>query len=45
MTGETMHTASEMVLRAIAISINVLKVKYPLHFVVSNVQPVTQHYE
>ena len=31
--------------RAPAISIIVLKVKYPLRFVVSYVQPITQHFE
>ena len=42
MTGEPMHTASEMASCAPAISIIVLKLKYPLHLVVSYVQPVTQ---
>ena len=42
MTGEPMHTASEMMLRA---PIIVWKVKYPLYFIVSYVQPVTQHFE
>ena len=45
MTGEPTNTASEMVLRTPAISIIALKVKYPLRFVVSYVQPVTQHYK
>ena len=45
MTGEPMHIASEKAPRAPAISIIVRKVKYPLHFVVSYVQPVTQHFE
>ena len=45
MTGEPTHTTSEMVPRAPAISIIVWKVKYPLRFVVSYVQPVTQHFE
>ena len=42
MTGEPMHTTSEMMLHA---PIIVWKVKYPLRFVVSYVQPVTQHFE
>ena len=41
MTGEPTHTASEMAPRAPAISI----IKYPLHLVVSYVQPVAQQYE
>ena len=45
MAGEPTHTASEMVLRAPAMSIIVRKVKYPLRFVVSYVQPVTWHFE
>ena len=44
MTGEPMHTVSEMAPRTPAISI-IVQVKYPLHFVVSYVQPVTQHFE
>ena len=42
MTGEPTHTASEMASRA---PIIILKVKYPLRFVVGYVQPVTQQYE
>ena len=45
MTGEPTHTASEKAPRPPAISIIIWKVKYPLHFVVSYVQPVTQHFE
>ena len=45
MTGEPTHTASEKAPRTPAISIIVSKVKYPLRFVVSYVQPVTQHFE
>ena len=45
MNGEPTHTASEMVPRAPAISIIIRKVKYPLHSVVSYVQPITQHFE
>ena len=40
MTGEPTHTASEIAPHAQAI-----KVKYPLCFVVSYAQPVTQHFE
>ena len=39
------HILEEMVPRAPVISIIVWKVKYPLRFVVSYVQPVTQQYE
>ena len=42
MTGEPMYTASEMAPRA---PIIFRKVKYPLRFVVSFVQPVTQHFK
>ena len=42
MTGEPMHTASEMTPRA---PIIIWKVKYPLRFVVSYFQPVMQHFE
>ena len=45
MIGEPTHTASEKAPRAPAISIIVSKVKYPLRFVVSYIQPVTQHFE
>ena len=45
MIGEPTHTASEKAPHAPAISIIVSKVKYPLRFVVSYVQPVTQHFE
>ena len=45
MIGEPTHTASEKAPRAPAISIIVSKVKYPLLFVVSYVQPVTRHFE
>ena len=44
MTGEPMHIAFEMMPHAPAISIIILTVKYPLRFVVSYVQPVTQHF-
>ena len=45
MTGEPTHSASEMAPRPSAISIIASKVKYPLYFVVSYVQPITQQYE
>ena len=45
MTGEPTHTASEMAPHAPVLSIIVLNLKYPLHFVVGYVQPVTQQYE
>ena len=45
MTGEPTHTTSEMAPRAPTISTIIRKVKYPLHFAVSYVQPVTQHFE
>ena len=45
MIGEPTHIASEKAPRTPAISIIVSKVKYPLRFVVSYVQPVTQHFE
>ena len=45
MTGEPTHIASEMAPHTPAISIFVRKVKYPLRFVVSYVQPVTQHFK
>ena len=35
----------EIVLRAPVITIIVWKVKYPLHFIVGYVQPITQQYE
>ena len=44
MAGEPTHTASEKAPRAPAISIIVWKVKLPLCFVVSYVQPITQHF-
>ena len=44
MTGE--HTASKKEMAPHGPAINYcLKVKYPLRFVVSYVQPATQHYE
>ena len=43
MTGKPMHTVSEIAPRTPAISIIVWKVKYPLRFIVSYVQP--QHFE
>ena len=45
MTSEPMHTVSEMAPCTPTISIIVLKVKYPLCFIVGYVQPVTQHFE
>ena len=45
MTGEPTHTASEMAPRPPAMLIIVCKVKYPLHFIVSYVQLVTQYFE
>ena len=46
MTGELTYTASEMAPHAPAISIVIIrKVKYPLRFVVSCVQPITQQYK
>ena len=39
------HVPKEIVPHAPVISINVLKVKYPLCFIVSFFQPVTQQYE
>ena len=41
--GESMHTASREKMEPHAPAIR--KVKYPLRFVVSYVQPITQHYE
>ena len=41
MTGEPTHTTSEMVLHA---PIIIYKAKYPLCFIVSYVQPITQHF-
>ena len=41
MTGEPTHTTSKMPRTPIIIR----KVKQPLHFIVSYVQPVTQHFE
>ena len=43
MTGEPTRTASKMAPRAPAISIIVSKVKYPLRFIVSFVQPISDH--
>ena len=45
MTGEPTHTTSEMTPHAPAMLIIVCKVKYPLCFIVSYVQPITQHFE
>ena len=45
MTGEPTHATSEMAPRAPAMLIIVCKVKYQLRFIVSYVQPVTQHFE
>ena len=45
MTGKTMKTSSEMVPRAQLYQLSYEKWKYPLCFVVSCVQPITQHYE
>ena len=44
MTGQPTHTSSEMAPHTPAISVIACKVKYPLCFVVSYVQPVTQHF-
>ena len=41
MTGEPTHTASEMAPRP---PIIVWRVKYPLRFIVSYIQPITQHF-
>ena len=45
MTGEPMHTTSEMVPCTPVKSIVIWKVKYPLFFIVGHVQPITQQYE